>query len=184
MSRCSELVYTSVRLSALLSFHFLSFVLLLFLFVCCVILCPLSCCVCDCLSLFLLLFSLSLSLPFPSPSFWCVCAHVCVYAWTCVRLTSLLFIGRWQRSGTPHWKLRLPIGRGSWWLGVRGQWLTTVSMLQQNILTVTYKHLIFLVIYRCCCVNVFFSVCVCGVFCICVLCDGNMNLLTFYLSQM
>lgn len=83
MSRCSELVYTSVRLSALLSFDFLSFVLLLFLFVCCVILCPLSCCVCDCLSLFLLLFSLSLSLPFPSPSFWCVCAHLCVCVNVC-----------------------------------------------------------------------------------------------------
>lgn len=169
MSRCSELVYTSVRLSALLSFHFLSLFLLLFL-LCCVILCPLSCCICDCLSLFLLLFSLSLSLPFPSPSFWCVCAHVCVYAWTCVRLTSLLFIGRWQRSGTPHWKLWLPIGRGSWWLGVRGQWLTTVSMLQQNILTVTYKHLIFwlfidVVVYICSFlfVSVEYSVFVCCV---------------------
>lgn len=131
------------RLSALLSFHFLPLVLTVFLSVCCVILCPLSCCVCDCLSLFLLLFfSLSLSLPFPSPSFWCVCVHM--FACTCLRVcvnvcASHVLAFHWTmaeiwnpplKALTPYWlRVLVTLSKGP-------VVVYSVNMLQQNLLTV------------------------------------------------
>lgn len=88
--------------------------------VCCLLL---SSCKCDCL--FPLAF-FSPSLPIPLFLFFCACALVCLFG-MCVHLcaSSSLFyivvIGIWQRSGTAPWELWLPIGGGSWWLGVRGQ---------------------------------------------------------------
>lgn len=135
---CSELIYTSFRLSALLSFHFLPLVLTVFLSVCCVILCPLSCCVCDCLSLFLPLFFLFL---FPSlfhlPHFGvcactclCVCVNVCAshilaFHWTMAEI--------WNpplKALTPYWlRVLVTLSKGP----VVDY---SVNMLQQNLLTV------------------------------------------------
>lgn len=133
----------SVRLSALLSFHFLLLVVLLvFLFVCCVILCPLSCCICDCLSLFLLLFSLS----FPPFSIslilvcvrtcLCVCVNVCAshvlaFHWTMAEIWNPLL-----KALTPYWP-RVLVTRSKGPVVDR-----SVNMLQQSLLTATYKHLI------------------------------------------